>query len=372
MGSSNFFVKSFWNFIYSGREWSPAESRTVSFINGFSIIGTSYVIIFGVYRVFIGDYVGGTIELILSAISLANIWYLRKSFNTALAGAVLLFIMIVVLAFLLIEGGVGQAGILWIYTFPILAFFLFDSARGLRWNMALLSVLALVVLFSTFNFFTLPYPLIFLRQALFSYLAVIGILYVYTKFNVVNAQILAERTKEIESSFELQKQKIKTASAETEQKLKEKLGTFFNISEDLMCIANFDAYFIEMNPAFMEVLGYSEDELRRTSFIEFVYHEDVEKTKEAMQKLKLGESIENFINRYQKKDGSYAWLMWNAIPHNGFVYATARVVTELVEVRKKLEERIKEFEDMNRLMVGRELIMIEMKKELAKLKGETP
>jgi PAS domain S-box-containing protein len=135
-------------------------------------------------------------------------------------------------------------------------------------------------------------------------------------------------------------------------------------------MANSAGYFTEMNPAFKKVLGYSEEELRRTQFIDFVHPDDILKTKEVIENLALGQGLENFMNRYRRKDGTYVWFMWNATPYDGFIYATARVVDDLVEAREKLEERVRESEEMNRLMVGRELLMAEMKKELAALKAE--
>lgn len=371
MNSNNFFSRIFWDYIYSGREWTPVESRQVSFINGFSIIGISASVGFGIYRVLIGEYIPGGIEIAIGTIGVFNVLYLRKSFNSERAGGVLLSIMVVMIAFLFVNGGIAGTGLYWAFTFPVLAFFLFDDTMGLRWNVGLLFVLSVISLAKLTGIVTTPYDWIVLRQAFFSFMAVVGLLYFYTKFTGINARILAERTQKMETIFSAEKQQIEEKAQVAEKSLKDKLDNFFQTAGDLMCLANSEGYFIEINPAFTKILGYTPEELLGTPFVNFVHPDDKEKTKQTMDKLNRGELVENFTNRYMKKDGTYTWFMWNATPHNGTIYALAHPVSGLMETQEELEAKLAELEKLNRLMINRELMMIEMKRELKALKEDS-
>jgi PAS domain S-box-containing protein len=57
-----------------------------------------------------------------------------------------------------------------------------------------------------------------------------------------------------------------------------KLNKFFHISNELLCVANSEGYFVELNPAWMKLTGFTEGELKAQRFIEFVHPEDVEAT----------------------------------------------------------------------------------------------
>lgn len=362
-----FLTKLFWNYVYSGRDWEPVQSRQVSFINSFSLIGVSAAIGFGMYRLLAGEYVAGEIEIAAGVLGLLNILYLRKSFNAHQASAIILLIMMGLLAFLFVDGGIAGTGIYWMFTFPVLAFFLLDDKLGLRWNLGLLSVLVLILLARNFGLVEIPYEWVVLRQAFFSFSAVVGLLYFYTKFTGINAHVFVERTRNLEESFNAKKQQIEM----NEKALKIKLDNFFQTASDLMCLASKEGYFIEINPAFTKVLGYTVDELLKIPFIDFVHPEDKEKTNQAMGKLANGEVVENFTNRYRRKDGGYSWFMWNATPYEDVIYAIAHPVDDLMGAQEKLKAKVVELENLNRLMVDREITMINMKKELAAIKGES-
>lgn len=119
------------------------------------------------------------------------------------------------------------------------------------------------------------------------------------------------------------------------QELQADLDRFFNISPDLFCIAGYDGRLLKVNSSWQRVLGLQPEELKGVPFLQFVHPEDVERTKEETSRLAHGERSTSFENRYRGADGSYRWLMWNAVPllHPRVIYAAARDVTD----RKKAE-----------------------------------
>ncbi len=115
----------------------------------------------------------------------------------------------------------------------------------------------------------------------------------------------------------------------TEEQLRE-YKHFFENSNDLLCIANVEGYFLIINSSFEKLLGYSKKELLENQFLNFVHPDDIETTLKEIEKLKGGALTVGFVNRYRKKDGTYILLNWNSTPDSftGKLYAVARVVNE--------------------------------------------
>jgi diguanylate cyclase (GGDEF)-like protein/PAS domain S-box-containing protein len=117
----------------------------------------------------------------------------------------------------------------------------------------------------------------------------------------------------------------------TERKTAEEtLQQFFDLSMDLLCIANFEGYFLQLSHGWSQALGWSLDELKSRPFVEFVHPDDIAATVTEAQKLTEGALTINFENRYRCKDGSFRWLLWSATTsaEKHLFYAVARDITE--------------------------------------------
>ena len=126
------------------------------------------------------------------------------------------------------------------------------------------------------------------------------------------------------------------------KRTEEELFQIFTMSLDMICIADIDtATFIKVNPAFTEILGYSEEALLEKPFLDFVHPDDIDATRGVIeQKLRSGAKIINFENRYRCEDGSYRWLSWVSHPNleKGITYAVARDITKWKENEKELKK----------------------------------
>ncbi len=124
---------------------------------------------------------------------------------------------------------------------------------------------------------------------------------------------------------------------------REQFFKFFNITSDLMVIADPVGCFKKINPAGLATLGYSEEELLSKSFIDFIHPDDRQSTLDEMaNQMKTSRSM-NFENRYLCKDGSTKILSWRAnyVAVEGITYATARDITE----SKKIDEKYRSILD---------------------------
>ena len=119
---------------------------------------------------------------------------------------------------------------------------------------------------------------------------------------------------------------------------------FFDLSHDLLCTADLDGYFVELNSAWEVCLGYSEEELRAVPFAELVHPEDRERTEAETAGLFEGEGTVDFDNRYLAKDGSLRWLRWSSTlaPDESLIYARATDVTTLKRIESERENLLVE------------------------------
>jgi PAS domain S-box-containing protein len=119
---------------------------------------------------------------------------------------------------------------------------------------------------------------------------------------------------------------------------------FFNLSVDMLAIANFEGYFLRLNPVWEKTLGFTTAELMAQPYLDLVHPADRESTVFTAQGLSEGEDAVNFENRYRCKDGSYRWLSWSAASYieQNFVYAIARDITEQKQIQSTLEARNQE------------------------------
>ncbi|MCK0134404.1 PAS domain-containing sensor histidine kinase [Arenibacter sp. S6351L] len=123
------------------------------------------------------------------------------------------------------------------------------------------------------------------------------------------------------------------------------LEPFFNLSMDLLCIAGYDGYFKKVNPALVQLLGYTEEELFSRQIREFIYEEDRDMTARYRDNLTNNVPLVNYENRYVCKSGEIVWLHWTSIPleDENLIYAIAKNITH----KKKLEkERIEHLIDL--------------------------
>jgi PAS domain S-box-containing protein len=115
---------------------------------------------------------------------------------------------------------------------------------------------------------------------------------------------------------------------------------FFDLSMDMLCIANTEGYFIQVNESFSRVLGYSRDHFLAQAIMSFIHPHDIESTMEALNRSGKGGANLNFINRYKHINGHYLTLSWNTQtdPDNGLIYGVARDVTEQINQTNRLRQ----------------------------------
>jgi PAS domain S-box-containing protein len=124
--------------------------------------------------------------------------------------------------------------------------------------------------------------------------------------------------------------------AEVEKRTLER-DRIWNVSEDLLGVANFEGYFLSMNPAWTRLLGWTEDEIKAMHVSELRHPDDAAHSMAGRKQLSQGVPTLRMENRFRHKDGSWRWLQWTMTASNGLIYVAGRHVTAEKEAAAALE-----------------------------------
>ena len=134
-------------------------------------------------------------------------------------------------------------------------------------------------------------------------------------------------------------------------KITEERDRFFALSIDMLCIVHLDGRFQRVNPAFQEVLGFTEEELLAMGVFELLHPNDLAATLNEYERLSNGEPVTFMENRLRTKDNRYKWVAWSyfPVPEDGLAFGVGRDMTELRQIHEVLRLRARELEDANRV-----------------------
>lgn len=126
------------------------------------------------------------------------------------------------------------------------------------------------------------------------------------------------------------------------KQLQEERDRFFTLPIEMLCVADTNGYFKQVNPAFHRILGYDSSELLSRPFLDLIHPDDVAKTLAEIEQLANGQKTHHFENRYRHKNGSYRWLAWTSMPEpeSGYLYAVARDITEQKEYQDAIRRQV--------------------------------
>ncbi len=119
-----------------------------------------------------------------------------------------------------------------------------------------------------------------------------------------------------------------------------------------------DGRLLHVNSALQKMLGYSEAELQRLTFMELTHHDDLEKCLDAFGKLVDGRYDHIFLEtRARRKDGALLWCQTAAKAvrdlQGGFVHTVAMVYD--ISERKLLEKKLAELTIREQRRIGQDV-----------------
>jgi len=89
----------------------------------------------------------------------------------------------------------------------------------------------------------------------------------------------------------------------------ELINSFWENSSVLNCIVDTKGYFMYVNDAWVNLLGWTREELTTQPFLDLVHPTDAKRTMDVYER-KINNSSHYFINRFRKKNGDYIAIEW--------------------------------------------------------------
>jgi PAS domain S-box-containing protein len=161
----------------------------------------------------------------------------------------------------------------------------------------------------------------------------------------VTEQVMAEQAlRQSEERYRRLADQLADLSATLAQRVEEKTrerDRIWNVSQDLLVVADRDGVWRTVNPAWTRTLGWSEAELLNRTSDWLEHPDDGGLTRAQVKKLGTSGTTVRFESRFRHRDGSYRWLSWTGVSDQDTTYAVARDVT----TEKVAAERLKATEE---------------------------
>jgi PAS domain S-box-containing protein len=123
----------------------------------------------------------------------------------------------------------------------------------------------------------------------------------------------------------------------------------WQLSTSLIMVTTFDRTILAVNPAWTNLLGWTEAELIGRNARDLIHPDDLSRTIESTGNVEHGETLLRLDNRYRHHDGSYRWISWTAVPAEGVINAIGRDFTaehEQAEALALAEDRLRQSQKM--------------------------
>jgi PAS domain S-box-containing protein len=150
------------------------------------------------------------------------------------------------------------------------------------------------------------------------------------------------------------RQELRTANETLERMVAERTAErdrLWELSEDLLVAAAYDARLLRVSPSWTRLFGYSEAELLSLDYQTIIHPDDISASMARLQEMRRTRMPVRFENRIRAADGRYHWIAWTLSPdpNRDMIIGTGRDVTgdkaareEIAQANRELRAQIEE------------------------------
>ncbi|HIV71132.1 MAG TPA: PAS domain S-box protein [Candidatus Aquabacterium excrementipullorum] len=130
-----------------------------------------------------------------------------------------------------------------------------------------------------------------------------------------------------------------TLEARVEERTRER-DRVWDLSEDLLVIADPQGRPIRLSPSWTRLLGYAPEQLMRITPVELVHPDDQDMVLKALDHMRRNGRPVSLDNRLRAQDGHWRWISWTMAPEPGgtLIVGAGRDVTAEREHQAQLQE----------------------------------
>ncbi len=154
-----------------------------------------------------------------------------------------------------------------------------------------------------------------------------------------------------------QKQEVYVPALKSANFTTEERENLFQMPNSYYAITNGSDFFYKFSPNWCELLGYSYEDLLKTSYFSLIHPEDLKDTMAITLSLNARssqmKSVKSYTNRFFTKDKRIIWLQWSSKSSpNGLIYSQAIDITSVIQDSspkqslKTKDQMIEEFTEM--------------------------
>lgn len=155
------------------------DIRRVFIINLFASVGVLFTFPLGVGSLIEGEYVLGSVLILIAFLYAINHIYLRRTHNHALSGNFVIYPLYVLMIYLVYSGGVNGTGHVWIFCIPAVSLFLHGMKRGMIELGFFTFALIITMFFTDSHFAEFGYDPTLKSRILFSFIVVVFLSGIY-------------------------------------------------------------------------------------------------------------------------------------------------------------------------------------------------
>jgi two-component system, cell cycle sensor histidine kinase and response regulator CckA len=128
-------------------------------------------------------------------------------------------------------------------------------------------------------------------------------------------------------------------------------GRMFDTSPDMMAVSGLDGFFKRVNPALLQTMGYSQQELLRKPLRELIHPADLETVTGQIARLAKGEEVHYLHYRVRHNKGHYLHTEWAGLPplEVGVFFTIGRDITARIEMEESLRDALASMRNAERI-----------------------